>query len=96
MSEDQISYLRLPIHPAIGGDLEAEWVLGIHRDWINELCRQKHLHQLGGYAPGCDHFFSVAYLLKLRADQEWMDKAVVIMRKHFRQKNSNAKARSAN
>jgi len=29
MSEDQISYLRLPIHPAIGGDLEAEWVLGI-------------------------------------------------------------------
>jgi len=93
MKDEQTSFLKLPIHPAIGGESEAEWLLGIGPDWIKELCVQKHLKQLGGYSPGCGKYFSISYLLQLRNDQEWMDKAVRIMRKHYQDKNSRNKGR---
>ncbi len=78
--------------PAISDFDDAELITGIHRDGLIHLEKVKHLKALGRPTPGCQRYFSTHYLLTLRTDEEWLDKAAELIRKHFKGKNLACKS----
>jgi hypothetical protein len=74
--------------PAIVGDLQVSKALGMHPDWVEHLESKGHLKSLGGRTRGCQRYYSSNYVLSWRTVQEWLDRAVKLVRRHFRGKNS--------
>jgi hypothetical protein len=72
---------------AISGDPEASEILRAHLDWVELWEKKGHLRSLGGRTKGCQRYYSTKYLLGLRDDEEWLDKAIRLMRQHFKDKN---------
>jgi hypothetical protein len=76
----------------ISGDPEACEILNAHPAWVELWERRGHLRSLGGRTKGCQRFYSTKYLFSLRHDEEWLDKAIKMIRLHFRQKNGKEQA----
>jgi hypothetical protein len=73
--------------PAVCGFPGASLILGIREDSLIELERTGHLKSLGSPTAGCQRFFSTAYLLAVRTDQDWLDKAFLNIRRRNHAKN---------
>lgn len=84
-----MSELKIDINNfgAICGDPEVCTILNAHRDWVEHWERRGHLRSLGGRTPGCQRFYCTRYIFSLRDDEEWLDKAIKMIRLHFREKN---------
>jgi hypothetical protein len=67
--------------PAVCGFPGTGLILGIAEDSLVVLERAGHIESLGSPTSGCQRFFSTAYLLALRTDQAWLDKAFLIIRR---------------
>ncbi len=74
--------------PAVIGDPEVARILGMHKDWISFLEGRGHLRSLGGRGRGCQRFYASSYVLGLRNDEDWLDRAIKMVRAHFRAKNA--------
>lgn len=77
--------------PAICDFDDAELITGIRRDGLVHLEKVKHLKALGRPTPGCQRYFSTHYLLNLRSDEAWLDKAMELIRRHFQGRNLSQK-----
>jgi hypothetical protein len=76
--------------PAIVGDAEVARILGMHEDWLSLLEAKGHLRSLGGRGRGCQRFYASCYVVALKQDEEWLDRAVKLVRNHFRTKNAHS------
>ena len=74
--------------PAICGDPEAARILGMHQDWVAFLESKQHLKSLGGRTKGCQRYYSSRYVFSLKDDVGWLDRAIKLVRAHFRAKNA--------
>ena len=74
--------------PAILTDALVARQLGMPPDWIELLEKKGHLKSLGGRTPGCQRYYATVYILPLRRNQEWLDKAVRLVRLFFRGRNA--------
>jgi hypothetical protein len=72
---------------AICCDPEVEMILRAHPKWIELWERVGHLRSLGGRTKGCQRYYSTKYIFSLRDDEKWLDKAIRLVRLHFRDKN---------
>ena len=80
--------------PAICGFYLASPITGMPEDWLRYLEKNGHLESLGKSTEGCQRYFSTQYLLGLRHNEEWLNKAVVLVRKHFKVKNTGSNSKS--
>ena len=87
--EDRNTLIMAVTHgvSAIVGFIIAAAILGMPVDWLVLLEKVGHLPSLGRPGPGCQRYFSTHLLLQLRQNEEWLDKAVAIVRKGFKGKN---------
>lgn len=85
MSEPKIIDIRN--HGAICGDPEVCEILNAHPKWVELWEKHGHLRSLGGRTRGCQRYYSTAYVFALRHDEKWLDKAIRLIRLHFREKN---------
>jgi hypothetical protein len=72
---------------AICGDPQVSDILGAHSDWVELWEKKGHLKSLGGRTKGCQRFYCTKYIFSLRENEEWLDKAIRLMRVHFKDKN---------
>jgi len=79
--------LELSDFGAICGDVQVAQILGAHPDWVELWERKGHLKSLGGRTKGCQRFYCTKYVFGLREAEEWLDKAIRLVRLHFREKN---------
>lgn len=84
---DAFQFLGLRVLPVVVTSLEASYVLGLPRDWIPILVNAGLLRPCGGHQPGTTQVFKTAALQALAEDPTWADRAVAVVRKHFRKKN---------
>lgn len=72
---------------AICGDPEVCEILKAHPDWVELWERKGHLQSLGGRTKGCQRFYCTKYIFNLRNDEQWLDKAIRLMRVYFKERN---------
>jgi len=76
--------------PAICGDSDVARLLGMHPDWVALLESKQHLRSLGGRTKGCQRYYSSSYVLSLKDDVEWLDRAIKLVRHYFRTRNADS------
>lgn len=77
---------------AICGDADVAEIFRVHPDWVELWEKKGHLPSLGGRTKGCQRYYATKVIFQLRDDVEWLDKAIKLVRQHFRQKNGGSKA----
>lgn len=82
-----------PDRPAILDRCGVARIIGCPVEWVDIWDKKDHLHSLGGAAAGCQRYYSTKYVLGLRDDHNWLDEAIRLVRRHFRSKNSQARAK---
>ena len=91
MTQDQREFLMLRILVGICGFLEASWILRIPVDGLMFLEKMGHLKALANPPPGAQRYFLITYLLRTAQDEQWMTKAVRLLRDHNRRRNEARK-----
>jgi hypothetical protein len=91
MSPEQRDFLMLRMITGICGFLEASWILRIPVDALVFLEKVGHLKALANPPPGAQRYFLISYLLRIAQDEQWMAKAVRLIREHYRRRNEARK-----
>jgi hypothetical protein len=76
MTNEQREFLNLRVKPAIGGFVEASFILGVHIDGCVYLEKLGELKALANPPPGAQRYFSISYLFKLAQDDRWLTRAI--------------------
>jgi hypothetical protein len=91
MTQEQREFLTLRILIGICGFLEASWILRIPVDALIYLEKVGHLKALANPPPGAQRYFLISALLRIAQDEQWMSKAVRLVREHYRRRNEARK-----
>jgi hypothetical protein len=95
MTKEQCDFLNLRVKPAIGGFLEASFILGIGVDGCVYLEKIGELKALANPPPGAQRYFSISYLFKLAQDERWLARAIRLIRENSKRLNQIKKGRKA-
>lgn len=93
MTNEQREFLNLCVKPAIGGFIEASYILNIHVDGLVYLEKIGELKALANPPPGAQRYFSISYLFKLAQDDRWLTRAIRLIRENSRRLNQTKKGR---
>jgi hypothetical protein len=95
MTNEQREFLNLRVKPAIGGFVEASFILGVHIDGCVYLEKLGELKALANPPPGAQRYFSISYLFKLAQDDRWLTRAIRLIRENSKRLNQTKKGRKA-
>ena len=91
-NEPQSDMWRLlnAVHPpAVLYTNQVAWLLGFRSHDISILAGANILKPLGDPARNAPKRFATAAILRLRDNEEWLNKAVKVLAKHWKEKNSD-------